>query len=131
MREYLGAGVKHPAEITSQGRAALVAEIELVKQAIRRVLGTPVGSEFLNRSKGSFLELLIFEPNDQILYSLLEYFIGDAIDKWVPNAQYQDTTFEAPTESPGLVKCLIKFRVRGSATEQALVYPFYRQENTL
>jgi phage baseplate assembly protein W len=124
-RDYLGRGVAHPARIDTYGRQALIADVELVKQSIQRILSTPVGSDFMNRAFGSEVRQVEFEPNDTVSQALLEYFIGDAIDKWEKRVRYVDTEFE--TVGVDQLNARVLFQLLGRNEVDSYVYPFYRE----
>jgi uncharacterized protein len=125
MRDYLGTGIKYPYEINDFGRIALASQKELVQQSISRILLTPVGSNFMNRDFGSRLRDLVHEPNDGVLFSLLNYFISDAIERWEKRVQYIETDFEQI--EPDKIHCIPRYIIRASNEIDSFIYPFYRE----
>lgn len=123
-RAYLGTAVAYPTVIDSRGRQATVSDALLIQQSLKIILSTPVGSRFRNRSFGSNVHLLLFEPNDTVLLNLLEYFIEDAIDTWEKRVQYEDVEF---TQLPDRIECLISYRIKASNAVDTLIFPFYRE----
>lgn len=124
---YFGRGIKHPTEIDEYGRVMLSSDKELIQQSIRTILSTPVGSHFFNREYGSHISRLLFEPNDRILVSLLDYFIYDAIDKWEKRVKFIDVSFEQPPRQPELINCRPIYLIRKSNEIDSFIYPFYRE----
>jgi uncharacterized protein len=125
MRDYLGTGIKYPYEVNDFGRISLASQKELVQQSIYRILQTPVGSNFMNRDFGSHLRELLHEPNDNVLLSLLDYFIGDAISKWEKRVVFIDTAFEV--SEPDKIFCTPRYIIRASNEIDSFIYPFYRE----
>jgi phage baseplate assembly protein W len=123
-RDYLGVGELYPAQPDAYGRLALVADAALVKQSIARILDTPVGSEYMLRAFGSQVRRLIFEQNDTVLQSLLQYHISEALNQWEPRIRYRSTDFAA--DGPTLL-CAINYDLIATGRPDTFVYPFYRE----
>lgn len=126
-RAYLGQGINHPPVVTELGRIALVNDLELINQSILRILNTPLGSVFRNREYGSKLNELIFEPNDNILIALLDFFVFDSIEKWEKRITPKSIEFNTPDNKPELIEIQIYYEVLGSSEVDSFIYPFYRE----
>jgi phage baseplate assembly protein W len=127
MRNYLGTGLKYPYKVNTYGRVELATENELIQQSILRILQTPVGSTYMNRDFGSHLRELVHEPNDTVLFNLLDYFIREAIETWEKRVSFISTEFEQPEENPGLINCIPTYLIRQSNQIDSFIYPFYRE----
>lgn len=124
MSSYIGTAIKYPHKVNEFGRIDLVSGFDLLKQSMVKVLETPVGSEWVSPEFGSYLNELIFEPNDEILASLLSYFIRDALRRWERRVRVlsviQDTTNEVVTNKITVV-------IKATNEQYSFVYPFYRE----
>jgi len=126
-RPYIGTGIKHPHEINEFGRIELEDDIDLIKQSLIILFNTPLGSEFYREDFGSNIRQAIFEPNDSVVRSLLDYFIIDAIAKWERRINVVDVKYDQPPQSPDLVNCQIIFKVKQSSEIDSFIFPFYRE----
>lgn len=124
---YLGTGVKYPYEVDKFGKIAYESGTNLVKQSIETLLNTPVGTELGRESFGSEIRIALFEPNDRILYSLLDYFIIDAVQKWEKRVNIIDIVYTTPAEEPERLDVEIYFREKQSNQIDSFIFPFYRE----
>lgn len=126
-RAYLGQGIKYPFEITQFGRIALQNDKELIRQSIRRILETTVGTVFFNRDFGSYIRELIFEPNDSILFSLLDFHVVEAVVKWEKRVESIETVIETNEQDSSRVDVRLTYRILPSNEIDSFIYPFYRE----
>lgn len=125
-RVYLGQGLKFPYQIDVFGKIAYESDSELIKQSLRILFSEPVGTEFFREHYGSRIREAMFEPNDAILRTLLDYYIVDAIEKWERRIKLVDIIYDQPPSSPSLMNCKIVYLIRQSSEIDSYVYPFYR-----
>lgn len=123
---YIGRGISYPHDVDTYGRIKLATGLELIRQSVYDVIDTPVGSLEMNPLYGSHIHELIHEPNDDILQSLLEYFVREAITKWEKRVSYRNTLFEFTTQ-PEVVNMLVHYDIVSINQEDNFVYPFYRK----
>lgn len=126
-RPFLGQGIKFPLDVDSSGRIALQNDSDLVKQSLGILFSEPVGTEFFREHYGSRVRLVLFEPNDQIVKSLLDYYIVDAIEKWERRIQIIDIQYDQPPTSPELIRCVIIYLIKQSNEIDSFIYPHYRE----
>ena len=98
--------------------------IPSVEQSIIELLNTPVGSKFFLPEYGSRVSELLFEPNDDVLDSLLDAFIFQAVGKWETRVKMVSTESVRLDE---YVAVTITYRVMASNEINSFVYPFYSQ----
>ncbi len=126
-RSYLGQGIKFPLSVDNYGKISLQSDLQLVRQSIVRILNTPVGSCFMNRDFGSHIYDLQFEPNDDILKSLLDYFITDAVEKWEGRVELLDVSIYDDAKKPEQVNCSVTYKLKQSEEIDSFIYPFYKE----
>lgn len=126
-RNYLGVGVKYPHEINTLGRVALVSGSELIRQSIRTLLETPLGADFDNPTRGSRINEIMWEPNDDVLESMLDFYIYEAIEQWEKRVVFSDTFFSRENSRPELLYCTITYQIKASNEIDSFVFPFYRE----
>jgi phage baseplate assembly protein W len=127
--KYLGEGIKWPIEINQFGAIELQSEIALVAQSIRRYLETPLGTEFFNEDIGSRINLIGYEPNDELLQVLLEMLINEAVDN-EKRCEYINTEFSRlDDDNPEVIQCKIYVRVLKSSEIESFIWPYYNRNN--
>lgn len=124
---YLGQTLKQPIQIDGLGRATTVKSDANIAQALAFLLATPKGTRFMMPEYGSRIEELIFEPNDQILESLMRTFVYEAIEEWERRVRFVNITFSYPENQQERIDCRIFYRDLASNEIESFVYPFYRQ----
>lgn len=123
---YLGKSLKFPISIDQFGKAETVGGRESVAQSILDLLETPFRDSFFVPERGSRLEELTFEPNDNILKPLLRTFIFEVIKTWEKRVDPISIDFEfLPDQS--LVNCSLQVRIKQSNEIESLIWPFYRE----
>ena len=123
---YLGKSLKWPISIDQFGKAETVAGREAVAQSILDLLETPELDGFFILERGSRLEEVAFEPNDNILKSLLKTFIREVLETWEKRVELLSVDFEFLPDQ-ALVNCDIQVRIKQSNEIESLIFPFYRQ----
>lgn len=79
----------------------------------------PIGSRFMNRTFGSALHRLLFEPNTADLSVQAEYLIRDAAQKWAPHVVI--TAVEAATRREHVFLKISFHLVGDTQTETRLI----------
>lgn len=126
-RNYLGQGIKYPHEIDELGKIELQNDIQLVRQSIRRILQTKKGSVYMNRGFGSYVDELMFEQNDAILFSLLDTLIADAISEWEKRVRGLSTDIEIDPNDSSKINVRLSYEILSSNEIDSFIWPFYRE----
>jgi len=121
---FLGKGEKIPLKPTSIGEVELVEKNELIKQFLIDIISTPKGTIFSVEEYGSLIHRLTFMQNDNILQSLLIYFISTAIFDW--EKRIKIVSIDCAIENEVTTNCLITYVILASNEIDAFVYPFYK-----
>lgn len=125
-RPYIGTGTKHPHQIDQFGKIELVEDKDLVKQSLLILFNTPLGSEFAREHFGSQIRLAMFEPNNQITITLLDYYVVQAIIKWERRIRLVDILYDIPPGKPETITVTIVFKIKQSSEIDSFIFPFYR-----
>lgn len=130
--DILGKGWRFPFAITKRkggtGTSASLSEsagIEHVKESIRQILGTPVGSRVMRRDFGSRLRQIVFEPNDSTIDTLVEHYVREAIERWEKRVVVGPVTVVRSERGQGRVEIDVQFRIIRTNVVGNLVYPYY------
>lgn len=71
-----------------------ISEVEHIRQSVRDILVTPVGSRVMRREYGSLLSALIDQPQTPALRLQIMAACYSAIQKWEPRVSLSTLTFE-------------------------------------
>lgn len=120
-----GSGLKFPLQVDEQGRSVFVTEKELINQSLGIILLQPTNERFFLTQFGTEIERFRYEPNDEVLQSLLYTFIVEAIEKWEKRIQIIRVDFETPDSNT--INCTIAYKILGTTTNETFIFPFYRE----
>lgn len=126
-RPYLGQGTKHPHSIDQFGKIELQSDSALIKQSLEILFAEPIGSEFYREHYGSNIKQAMFEPNDSILSSLLDYYILDAIQKWERRIQVSDIKYQRDAGQTKFINVMIVYRIKQSSEIDSFIFPYYTE----
>ena len=118
---YIGRAMTKPVTLHN-GASTTMVGADVLKQSILDILHTPIGSRLLLPEYGSKLHMLLFEPNDIILKTLLRQYIKEAIDNWEDRCRFSDIEF---TQEANRIDCTITVIELTSNEIYSFVYPFY------
>ncbi|MCE1974267.1 GPW/gp25 family protein [Enterobacter roggenkampii] len=94
-----------------------VSEIEHIRQSVRDILVTPVGSRVMRREYGSLLSQMIDQPQTPALRLQIMAACYSAIQKWEPRVSLTTITFERSDTDGGLY-----VDITGTRTETSLPF---------
>lgn len=77
-----------PAIRTSGGYFALRDKYDTAWGDVIMAIMCPIGGRWGNRSFGSGVPSVLFSPSDAALPTMLNQYIKDALQKWVPSVRY-------------------------------------------
>ena len=72
-----------------------ISEVEHIRQSVRDILVTPVGSRVMRREYGSLLSALIDQPQTPALRLQIMAACYSAIQKWEPRIRLTAISFES------------------------------------
>lgn len=79
-----------------------ISEVEHIRQSVRDILVTPIGSRVMRREYGSLLSALIDQPQTPALRLQIMAACYSAIHKWEPRVSLTTITFECSEHDGGL-----------------------------
>lgn len=121
---YLGKSEKIPFKPNSIGEVELIEKNELIQQSILDIITTPQGTIFSVEEYGSLIHRLSFMQNDNVLQSLLIYFVSKAVFDWEKRVQIMSIDCTIINEVQ--TNCLITYKILASNEIDAFIYPFYK-----
>jgi len=129
---YLGKGLRFPFQIATRdggigtiGSTSLSEGEDRIIQSIKQILGTPIKRRFMRRDFGSRLNLIPFEPNDEITAVLIKHYIREALAIWEKRIYVGSITVDFTDRDDGLCYVGITFRIIKTNKIGNMVYPFY------
>ncbi|MDI3362946.1 GPW/gp25 family protein [Lelliottia sp. V89_10] len=81
-----------------------ISEADHIRQSVRDILLTPVGSRVMRREYGSLLSALIDQPQTPALRLQIMAACYSAIQKWETRVTLSTITFERGDDADGLVE---------------------------
>ena len=126
MTSFIGTGWTFPPRPDGRGGIALVSDDEKIRQAIRIILGTPIGQRVMRPLFGSRLHELIFEPAGAEAFGLAEMYVKDALAFWEPRIEVLDVRADSDPEGRHVILIQLHYRIKATHDERSLVYPFYQ-----
>lgn len=131
--KVIGTGMSSPvtfASVRNNQLLTLVSGPESIKQSIKTILDTPLGSRVNNNEFGSNVRDLIFEPNDTILRPLLYYATVSAIQRWERRITITSVTMASEENDPSIpsnqINITINYQINGTYQPGSYVYPFQK-----
>lgn len=125
--ELLGKGVIFPIELQN-GAPIIRSYPELIRSSILMILSWPYRDRFFLAEYGARLEELLEEPNDEVLISLVQYFIFESISKWEPRVIFRNSTIVS--NGAEKIEVNLQYVIKASKTTESFIYPFYKYRLT-
>ena len=94
-----------------------ISEVEHIRQSVRDILVTPVGSRVMRREYGSLLSQMIDQPQTPALRLQIMAACYSAIQKWEPRVSLTTITFDRSDTDGGLY-----VDITGTRTETSLPF---------
>lgn len=94
-----------------------ISEVEHIRQSVRDILVTPVGSRVMRREYGSLLSQMIDQPQTPALRLQIMAACYSAIQKWEPRVDLSTITFELSETDGGLY-----VDITGTRTETSMPF---------
>lgn len=127
---FLGVGWAFPPCVQADGRVAIVAFEEDIRQAIHIILGTNPGERVMRPDFGAGLNAFVFEPLNETTQQSVKTRVEEALVDWEPRIDVEEVRVAIDLAERNKLLITVSYRVRASNALHNLVYPFYLQEGT-
>ena len=107
-----------------RGGIALARYEDDIDQAIRIILSTSKGERRMRPTFGCDIHDLVFAPANAATFSLLRFYVEEALALWEPRITVSEVLI-APDTTDGRVDIMINYTVVSTKSARTLVYPFY------
>src|SRR5215469_3072763 len=128
-RSFLGRGWRFPIAVDDQGKTALTAYEESVRQSIWIILGTSKGERAMRPDFGCGIYDLVFEVNSASTSGKVAQAVREALSVQEPRIDVRDVQVEAPPGAGETLLIHIEYQVRATNNVFNLVYPFYLERS--
>jgi phage baseplate assembly protein W len=128
-RSFLGRGWRFPIAVDDQGKTALTAYEESVRQSIWIILGTAKGERVMRPDFGCGIYDLVFEVNSPTTAARVSHAVRDALLFFEPRIDVIDVEM-SPGEDGTAMLISIDYQVRATDNVFNLVYPFYLERSS-
>lgn len=125
--DYLGKAESYPYRLDSNSIPVTTEAQEMLEQSMICSLEEPEGERFYDEGSGSKLHQLAFEPNDDILASLLVYYAGEVLARNEKRVSVNVNAITVTEINSAQVILRIPYTILSSNEVKSLVYPFNRQ----
>jgi len=123
VNKFIGGGLAFPIKLNA-GVPVIESGSNLISSSIKMILGWTSGTRLFNERFGSLVNLVLEEPNDELLRSLAEDVAYDAIANWERRIIIQDVRVQKIREDK--LELDIVYRIKGSNIENSLTFPYYK-----
>jgi phage baseplate assembly protein W len=123
--DFVGAGWSFPLRLNGRGGISLSRRDRGIEEAIRIILGTPIGERRMRPGFGCAIHDLTFASNDPTTHGLIRYHVQDALARWEPRIALVGVHVGVDDDEPGRVTIEIEYVLRATNERRNLVYPFY------
>ncbi len=124
-RSFTGTGWAFPMGVDGRGGLATASDDRAIARAMFIILSTAKGERKMRPEFGCAIHDLVFAPNDATTAGLIRYHVIEALEWWEPRIELVDVAVETDEAEPSRILVNIRYRVRATNAEHALVYPFY------
>ena len=108
----LGRGISFPPRVGPDGRFALSAGTENVRESIRIILSTERNERVMLHQFGGGLKPYLFAPNTPSTHRLIQERITQALGRWEPRIDVESVRVVASPEDPRAAIATVRYRLR-------------------
>ena len=129
--DFLGRGWSFPVTVDGDGRIAMAASDDSIRQSIWSILSTTPGERVMRPDFGCPLQDLVFAVNDDATAAEVSVAVREALAVWEPRVDVIDVvaTPGAPgADAAAVLRIEINYEVRATNSRFNLVYPFYLEQ---
>ncbi|MGH2353704.1 MAG: GPW/gp25 family protein [Chloroflexota bacterium] len=123
--DFIGSGWTFPLGVNARGGIALSRSSRGIEDAMRIVLGTPIGERRMRPEFGCAIHDLTFATNDPTTHGLIRHHVQQALALWEPRIEVYDIRVGSASDDPAKVLIDIEYVLRATNERRNLVYPFY------
>lgn len=123
VEDFIGRGIIFPIELAN-GRAIIRSGFELIRSSINSILGWPLGNRFFLSEFGSRLDELLEEPNDDVLFNLINTFVIDAVNEWEKRVELLSVGLERMNDHT--LHITLYYKILNSQQTDTYIFPFYK-----
>ena len=129
-KSFLGTGWSFPPEFTKDPcRVMMVSDEEDIDQSLKILLSTRHGERRMQPEYGCNLDILLFEPINTTLLTLVKDLIEKAILYHEPRVDLKKLEIKTDRVTEGLLMIEGEYVIRSTKSRYNLVYPFYLKES--
>ena len=122
---FVGRGFHWPMGVDHTGSIRLTDSTEDVARSMHIILMTAPGERVMRPTFGCRIWDLVFEPITPGLFGLLSQAVYDALGQWEPRVLVDEVVSVGDESDSGLVRILVRYRLRTTNDARNLVFPFY------
>jgi len=129
-KSFLGTGWSFPPEFTKDPcLVKMVSDEEDIDQSLKILLSTRHGERRMQPEYGCNLDILLFEPINTTLLTLVKDLIEKAILYHEPRVDLKKLEIKTDRVTEGLLMIEGEYVIRSTNSRYNLVYPYYLKES--
>jgi len=129
-KSFLGTGWSFPPSFTKDPcQTVMVSDDEDIKQSLKILLSTRHGERRMQPEYGCNLDILLFEPINTTLLTLVKDLIEKAVLYHEPRVELKEINIDTSRVTEGLLIITLKCETRATNSRYNLVYPYYLKES--
>lgn len=126
VKKFIGSGITFPLQIKN-GKVITKSDFTLIRSSIGIILNWHIGTRFYNERFGSRVWECLEEPNDNVVKSLLTFFIIETLNIWEKRIELRNNSIIYTKVNHDKINIKITYRLRNSNIEETFIYPFYKE----
>ena len=123
--DIFGTGWHYPVGVNGRGGLAFARRENKIEGSMLVILGTAKGERHMRPDFGCRIHELIFAPNNATSWGLVRQYVEEALGWWEPRIEVMEVDVSSDAEDTSRLLIRIKYAVKATSDQRALVYPFY------
>ncbi len=123
--DIFGTGWHFPVGVNGRGGLALARRENDIEESMLVILDTAKGERRMRPDFGCRIHELIFAPNNATSWGLVKQYVQEALGWWEPRIEVKEVDVSSDAGDTSRLLIRIKYAVKATSDQRALVYPFY------
>ncbi len=125
VRDVIGTGWHFPIRPDGRGGLSLTRQENDIEESMIVILSTARGERRMRPDFGCRIHEQVFAPNNATTWGLVRQYVEEALGWWEPRIEVAEVGVRSDPADISRLLITIKYRIKATSDERALVYPFY------
>ena len=103
----------------------LYSVLDATRARLKDLLSTRIGERIMHPNYGTDLMMVVFQPNNDSIKSIIQTLLTDPINYWIPDIQIRDIEIVTAEDDPNMihdVKINLSYSVQGLDSNTIVLY---------